>query len=206
MHAQLMRIDREPTRCPACGATNRESAPFCRECAAPVAAVVRCPHCGTPDGERKTITALFADIEGSVALMENLDTGEVVVRSIQTEDLHTDYTPIGHSTNLAARMEGLAPPGGVLVTDHTYRLTAGYAQFRARGLAPFVGREAEMQQIRRALELTRGGRGQVVAVVGEPGTGKSRLFHEAKRLVEDDGTVLEMCAVAYGRAYPYLPL
>src|SRR6185295_16726341 len=70
-----------------------------------------------------------------------------------------------------------------------------------------VGREAEMQQIRRALELAAAGRGQIVAVVGEPGTGKSRLFHEVKRgLVEDGGTVLEMCAVAYGRAYPYVPL
>ena len=149
---------------------------------------------GIADGERKTITALFADIKGSTALIENLDpedaqrivdpalqvmmdavhryegyvaqslgdgifalfgapiahedhahralyaallmqeeskkqaeklrleqginvqirvginTGEVVVRSIRKDDLHTDYVPVGHSTNIASRMESLAHP------------------------------------------------------------------------------------------------
>ena len=37
-----------------------------------------------------------------------INTGEVVVRSIRKDDLHTDYVPVGHSTNLAARMEQLA--------------------------------------------------------------------------------------------------
>src|SRR5262249_10104070 len=152
------------------------------------------------DGERKTITALFADLKGSTALIEGLDpeearaiidpalqlmmdavhryegyvaqalgdgilalfgaplahedhpqralyaalrmqedmhrysdqirlkhgvplamrvgvnTGEVVVRSIRKDDLHTDYVPVGHSTNLAARMEQMATPGSILVT------------------------------------------------------------------------------------------
>ena len=48
----------------------------------------------------------------------------------------------------------------------------------ARGLTRFVGRDAELEQLRAALEQARSGRGQVVAVVGEPGVGKSRLFHE----------------------------
>src|SRR5690242_16846102 len=42
-----------------------------------------------------------------------INTGEVVVRSISTDDLHTDYVPVGHSTNLAARMESLATPGSI---------------------------------------------------------------------------------------------
>ena len=43
---------------------------------------------------------------GDVALLRvGLNTGEVVVRSIRKDDLHTDYVPVGHSTNLAARME-----------------------------------------------------------------------------------------------------
>ena len=46
-----------------------------------------------------------------------VNTGEVVVRSIRKDDLHTDYVPVGHSTNLAARMEQLATPGSILVTD-----------------------------------------------------------------------------------------
>ena len=40
-----------------------------------------------------------------------LNTGEVVVRSIRTDDLHTDYVPIGHATSLAARLQSLANPG-----------------------------------------------------------------------------------------------
>ena len=48
----------------------------------------------------------------------------------------------------------------------------------ARGLTRFVGRDAETEQLRKALEQARAGHGQVVAVVGEPGVGKSRLFYE----------------------------
>src|SRR6266851_4459536 len=155
---------------------------------------------GAPDGERKTITALFADLKGSTALIEDLDpeearriidpalqimmdavhryegyvaqslgdgifalfgapiahedhphralyaallmqeemrrfaeklrrekglnfqirvglnTGEVVLRAVRRDDLHADYTPIGHSTSLASRMEHLAAPGSIVVS------------------------------------------------------------------------------------------
>jgi class 3 adenylate cyclase len=165
------------------------------------------------DGERKTITALFADLKGSTALIEGLDpeearaiidpalqvmmdavhqydgyvaqalgdgifalfgaplahedhpqralyaalrmqeamrryadtlrakgypplqmrvginTGEVVLRSIRKDDLHADYVPVGHSTNLAARMEQLANPGTIVVSAYTHRLTDGYFAF-----------------------------------------------------------------------------
>lgn len=47
-----------------------------------------------------------------------LNTGEMVLRSIRKDDLHTDYTPIGHSTGLASRMESLATPGSVVVSEH----------------------------------------------------------------------------------------
>src|SRR6266545_418294 len=55
-----------------------------------------------------------------------VNTGEVVVRAIRTDDLHTDYVPIGHSTGLAARMQALATPGSILVTGESFRLTEGY--------------------------------------------------------------------------------
>ena len=42
-----------------------------------------------------------------------INTGEVVLRSIRKDDLHADYVPVGHSTNLAARMEQLATPGSI---------------------------------------------------------------------------------------------
>ncbi|MBI3757848.1 MAG: AAA family ATPase [Deltaproteobacteria bacterium] len=180
---------------------------------------------GTTDGERKTITALFADLKGSTALIEGLDpeearaiidpalqlmmdavhqyegyvaqalgdgifalfgaplahedhpqralyaalrmqeamrryadtlrakgyppllmrvgvnTGEVVLRSIRKDDLHADYVPVGHSTNLAARMEQLAAPGSILVTAYTHRLTDGYFEFKGLGQTQIKGVE-----------------------------------------------------------------
>ena len=180
---------------------------------------------GAANGERKTITALFADLKGSTALIESLDpedaraiidpalqlmmdavhrydgyvaqalgdgifalfgapiahedhpqralyaalrmqeemrqyaeklreeggtplqmrvginTGEVVVRSIRKDDLHTDYVPVGHSTNLAARMEQVANPGSIVVTEQTHKLTDGYFNFEALGKTKVKGVE-----------------------------------------------------------------
>ena len=178
---------------------------------------------GATDGERKTITALFADLKGSTALIEGLDpedaraiidpalqlmmdavhrydgyvaqalgdgifalfgapiahedhpqralyaalrmqeemrqhsdqsrlkggiplqmrvginTGEVVVRSIRKDDLHTDYVPVGHSTNLAARMEQMANPGSIVISEYTRKLTEGYFNLKALGAADIKG-------------------------------------------------------------------
>src|SRR5215813_13360619 len=278
---------------------------------------------GAVDGERKTITALFADLKGSTALIEGLDpeearalidpalqlmmdavhrydgyvaqalgdgifallgapiahedhpqralyaalsmqdemrryadhvrlkhgaplsmriganTGEVVVRSIRIDDLHTDYVPVGHSTNLAARMEQMATPGSIVVTDYTHKLTDGFFEFKAlgtatikgveeplnvyevlrvgplrtklqvamrRGLTRFVGRQSELEQLQQALEQAKAGHGQIVGVMGEPGLGKSRLFHEFKLTSQSGCSVLEAFSVSYGKASPYLPL
>jgi predicted ATPase len=70
-----------------------------------------------------------------------VNTGEVVVRSIRKEDLHTDYVPVGHSTNLAARMEQLATPGSILITAHTHKLAEGYFAFKALGQTQIKGVE-----------------------------------------------------------------
>src|SRR5712692_10462155 len=178
---------------------------------------------GAPDGERKSITALFADIKGSTDLIHDLDpedaraildptlhlmmnavhryegyvaqslgdgifalfgapiahedhpqralyaallmqeegrkqaerlrrekglnlqlrvgvnTGAVVLRSIRKDDLHTDYVPVGQSTNLASRMETLATPGSILVSDSTHKLTEGYFEFKPLGPAQLKG-------------------------------------------------------------------
>src|SRR5437867_2730709 len=278
---------------------------------------------GATDGERKTITALFADLKGSTTLIEGLDpeearalidpalhlmmeavhryegyvaqalgdgifalfgapiahedhpqralyaalrmqdemrryadtlraqghppllmrvgvnTGEVVVRSIRKDDLHTDYVPVGHSTNLAARMEQLAAPGSTLVTEQTHRLTEGYFAFKAlgetpikgveaplhiyevlgagplrtrlqvaarRGLTRFVGRYAETDQLKRALDQATAGHGQIVGLMGEPGVGKSRLFYEFKLTSQSGCLVLEALSISHDKAYAYLPL
>src|SRR5713226_7037549 len=178
---------------------------------------------GATEGERKTITALFADIKDSTALIEDLDpekdrhlidpalalmmeavhryegyvaqslgdgifalfgapiahedhpqralyaalrmqealtqysqrlrgergvnlevrvgvnTGDVVVRAIRTDDLHTDYVPIGHATGLAARLQSLASGGAIVVSESTYKLTEGYFAFTALGAAQIKG-------------------------------------------------------------------
>jgi class 3 adenylate cyclase/predicted ATPase len=278
---------------------------------------------GTTDGERKTITALFADIKGSMDMIEDLDpeearslfdpalnlmmdavhryegyvaqstgdgifaffgapiahedhpqralyaalrmqeemkkygdklrlegkapiqirvgvnTGEMVLRSIRKDNLHADYTPIGHSTGLASRMESLATPGSIVVSEHTYKMTEGYFEFKSlgaarvkgvsepvhiyevlgvgplrtrlqisakRGLVQFVGRQSEMEQLKRALTLAKEAHGQIVAAMGEPGVGKSRLFHEFKLLSQTGCLLLETFSVSYGKAYSYLPL
>jgi class 3 adenylate cyclase/tetratricopeptide (TPR) repeat protein len=77
----------------------------------------------------------------------------------------------------------------------------------SRGLTPFVGRELEIQQLGQALDHARGGHGQVVAVVGEPGMGKSRLIHEfIHSFRTEDCLVLETNSASYGHAASYLPV
>ncbi len=240
-------------RCANCGAENIARAKFCMECGAalatpsappaPTPATYTPPHLaeriraeqaalearGAVDGERKTITALFADIKGSMELIEDLDpeearsiidpalqlmmaavhryegyvaqsmgdgifalfgaplahedhaqralfaalrmqeegracaerlrhdkginlqmrvgvnTGEVVVRSIRKNDLHTDYVPVGHSTSLAARMEGLATPGTTVVSAYTHQLAEGYFAFKDLGAAKIKGVSEPLQ-------------------------------------------------------------
>ncbi len=330
-----------PLVCPKCGTENPGTARFCGDCGNSLAAhlpdsagsIARiAPISGTPqqtdvpsaaDGERKTITALFADIKGSMELIENLDpeqarniidpalqlmmeairrygghvvqstgdgvfaifgaplahedhaqralyaalrmqddlnryssqvgtsgreavqariginTGEAVVRSLHTGAAHPEYSPVGHSIGLAARMEALAPIGSVAVTGQTKKLCDGYFNFRPlgaarvrgvsepvgvyevtglgplrtrfqfsaeRGLSKFVGRQREIEQLRRTLEMVKAGHGQMVAALGDAGVGKSRLFHEFKVLAQSECMVLETFSLAHGKDSSYLPV
>ncbi|MBI1943576.1 MAG: AAA family ATPase [Betaproteobacteria bacterium] len=174
-----------------------------------------------------------------IQIRVGLNSGEVVVRSIGS-DLRMDYTAVGQTTHLAARMEQLATPGTIRVTSGTLALAEGYIAVRsigpvpvkglaqpvevyeltgagtartrlqvarARGLTRFVGRDMEMDQLRRASENARAGRGQVIAVVGEPGVGKSRLYYEFLQSHHArEFLVLESGSVSYGKATPFLPL
>src|SRR3954468_8605572 len=77
----------------------------------------------------------------------------------------------------------------------------------ARGLTPFVGRTSEAADLQRALELAGAGHGQVIAVKGEPGTGKARLIHEFLQSSHlSDWTVLKASAAPYLRGTPYLAI
>ncbi|MGT2453966.1 adenylate/guanylate cyclase domain-containing protein [Cupriavidus basilensis] len=75
-----------------------------------------------------------------------------------------------------------------------------------RGLARYVGRDTELNRLAKALELAKAGHGQIIAVVGEAGVGKSRLFYEFKARYQTGCTVLETVSVSHGRAFPCLPL
>jgi class 3 adenylate cyclase/tetratricopeptide (TPR) repeat protein len=323
--------------CPKCGADSPPGKRFCGECGAalgaPAAAAVERSETASIrvagiaasenlDGERKLVTALFADLQGSTALMEALDpeeahaivapalqimaeavrrydgyvarstgdgifalfgapaayedhpqralyaalemqrelradgqrlaaqglrslearvgvhTGEVVAYSVETGG-KLEYRLVGHTANLAARLESIAPVGSIAVSEYTRRLCEGYFELRAlgpmtvkglsepievyevlglgplrthfqlstrRGLTRFVGRERELEQMRRALEQARSGQGQLVAVMAEAGTGKSRLFHEFRAAIPPTCKVLEAYSVSHGKASAWLPV
>jgi class 3 adenylate cyclase len=73
-----------------------------------------------------------------VQIRVGLNSGEVVVRSIGN-DLHMDYTAVGQTTHLAARMEQLAMPGSILITLEVLRLAEGYVQVTSLGPVPIKG-------------------------------------------------------------------
>jgi class 3 adenylate cyclase len=168
-----------------------------------------------------------------------LNSGEVVVRAIGN-DLHMDYSAVGQTTHLAARMEQLAPPGSIRLTAATLRLMEGMVRVNSlgpvpvkglaqpvevfelvgasairrrlqaatsRGLTRFVGRQMEIDALGHALARAGAGHGQVVALVGEPGVGKSRLIYEFVHSHRTQGwLVLEAALVSYGKATPYFPV
>jgi class 3 adenylate cyclase/tetratricopeptide (TPR) repeat protein len=73
-----------------------------------------------------------------LAIRVGLNSGEVVVRSIGS-DLHMDYTAVGQTTHLAARMEQVAEPGMALLTPSTLDLAEGYVTVRSLGPVPIKG-------------------------------------------------------------------
>jgi len=168
------------------------------------------------------------------AVRMGLNSGEVVVGRIG-DDLRMDYTAQGHVVGLAARVQQLAPPGGVSLTEQTARLASGYFElsdrgehrlkgasapvrvFDLRGRGPsrsrlerasahgfsrFVGREAELAQLERALHDAQAGRPRVVLVAGEPGAGKSRLCHEVVARAQEMA-VHTARALSHGRLLPF---
>src|SRR5208337_657235 len=74
-------------------------------------------------------------IQGRVGI----NTGEVVVRSITTGAGQVEYTPIGHTTNLASRMQTAAPVGSVAVSENTRKLCEGYFVLKPLGATKVKG-------------------------------------------------------------------
>jgi class 3 adenylate cyclase len=91
------------------------------------------------DAMRRYADTLRAKGYPPLLMRVGINTGEVVLRAIRKDDLHADYVPVGHSTNLAARMEQLATPGSIVVSAHTHRLTDGYFAFKDLGPTQIKG-------------------------------------------------------------------
>jgi class 3 adenylate cyclase/tetratricopeptide (TPR) repeat protein len=174
-----------------------------------------------------------------LAVRVGLNSGEIVVRAVRN-DLRVDYTGVGQTAHLAARMEQIAKPGSILATAETMKLAEGYVEMKslgplpvkglsdeipvyevtgagaartrlqaaaARGLTPFVNREVELDQLDRTKQVAASGHGQVVAIVGEAGVGKSRFVEQfLQARYATNWLVLESNPASYGRTTPYLPV
>src|SRR6202045_1342056 len=192
-----------------------------------------------PEDLKRYASKLREEGRAPIEIRVGLNKLRMVVRSHETGEHPAEYTPIGHSTSLAARMQALAPTGSIAVSEYTQKLVEGYFAFKAlgptrvkgvsepvnvyeltglgplrtrlqmsarRGLSRFVGRDREIEEMKRALERARGGRGQLVAAMGEAGLGKSRLVFEFKAVAQNSCLVLEAFSVSHGKASAYLPV
>ncbi len=143
-----------------------------------------------------------------------LNSGQVIAGEIGSGPL--GYTAIGDQVGMAQRMESVAPPGGVMLSESTARVVENAAMLgetemvRIKGAenavparqllgmaaqhqltgpaeSTLVGREWELATLAAMLDRSMGGRGSVMGVVGPPGIGKTRLAREAVRLAKSYG-------------------
>jgi adenylate cyclase len=147
-------------------------------------------------------------------LRVGLNSGEVIAGEVGSR-AHS-YTTVGPQVGMAQRMESVAPPGGVMLSQSTARLVEGVAELgdpqhvqikgadtpiAARTLlsmrarcgpmasrgATFVGRQWESAALTAMLDRSVGGHGCIASVVGPPGIGKSRLVAETSAMAERRG-------------------
>ena len=148
-------------------------------------------------------------------LRVGLNSGEVITGEIGSGPWA--YTAVGEQVGMAQRMESVAEPDAVMVSDSTARLVDGVVELgdpqqvrvkgfadtvparrlvaaslgadmrRSRRLSPLIGRDWEVSTIAGLLDQSVAGKGRVVGVVGSPGIGKSRMVDETMRLAEDRG-------------------
>ena len=141
-----------------------------------------------------------------------LNSGEVITGQIGSAA--SGYTAVGEQVGLAQRMESVAPPSGVVLSETTARLVEGAAvlgepesvhrgddvvtmrrllgvaaqrQQTGQSYSTLVGREWELGTLTAMLDRSIGGRGSVVGVTGPAGIGKTRLAREAVQLAKDRG-------------------
>ena len=163
--------------------------------------------------ETETLAAEIARSDGvTLKLRVGLNSGQVIVGEIGSGNL--GYTAIGEQVGMAQRMESVAPPGGVMLSESTGRLvddamelgepqvvrikgsdavvTAQQllrigSQIGRRSLTSLVGRRWEIAAIEAILDRSIDGHGSVISVVGPAGIGKSRIVAEATALAARSG-------------------
>lgn len=183
--------------------------------------------------------AIAARTELGIQIRAGLNSGEVLVRGVQV-DLTHEYDAIGPAVHLAGRMEQLAGPGEIFLSETTAQLAAGMVEVEPQGqlevrglsehvsvfsltatsgnwsrwalrasreLTPFVNRQAESETLIRYAQRAARGEGQVISLVAEAGTGKSRLVYEFSRVLRKQGWFVWSADTSpVIRASPYLPI
>ena len=172
--------------------------------------------CLTALGIQDATQRLAAELDGDVALRLRigLNSGEVIAGEIGSGAL--GYTAVGEEVGIAQRMESVAPPGGVMVSESTARLVEGATllgepqRVYVKGtddaltgrqllsvaapderadvpVSTLVGRDWEVAALAAMLDRSAAGRGSVVGISGPAGIGKTRLVRETVRLAEARG-------------------
>ncbi len=169
------------------------------------------------------------DIDLRVRIAVN--TGPVVLTD--EEDGADRYNALGDTANIAARLQQLAPDGGIVVGPETERqvqycveleslgevelrglerplraarVTGARGPAQVRAVVPVVGRVAELAVLDEACQAIADGSGAIVSITGESGIGKSRLVVEARRRFGDRIRFLEGRAGSYAETFPYWPV
>src|ERR1700756_4421414 len=159
-------------------------------------------------GIQEEVTRLAAEVERrdgvDLQLRGGLNSGQGIAGEIGSSAL--GYTAVGEQVGMAQRMESVAPPGGVMLSESTAGLVEGAGALgepemvRIKGAddpvparrllsvaehrwidrveSTFVGRRWEMSTAAALLDQAISGKGHVVGVVGPPGIGKSRIVRE----------------------------
>jgi class 3 adenylate cyclase/predicted ATPase len=187
------------------------------------------------EDEARLLRALrqIADTSGELSLHIGVNQGHVFAGEIGTSYRST-YTIIGDTVNLAARLAAAAPASSIYATAgvldnsgivfdsepiepfhvkgkeeliHAYSLGAetGEREVETEGELPFAGRQAELSRVTQAIWETADGSGTVLTIVGDVGSGKSRLVREACLLCSDVRTIT-VRSESYGTSTPYRPL
>jgi class 3 adenylate cyclase/DNA-binding winged helix-turn-helix (wHTH) protein len=149
----------------------------------------------TAAGETTQVALRLRQLAASGTTLLSAATQQLVQEHVRTE-------PQGEVTVGAAHAP--VPVYGVRGIAHQRSGVVGHG---ARACSPFVGRARELSLLQERLDVVVAGEGQVVAVVGEPGMGKSRLLAEFRRsLVGRAARYVEGHCLSYGSATPYLPV